>query len=76
MANPLYESMKPQPQNPMQMVQSLKNNPAEFLRQRGISLPQGVDVHNPQAIINSLLQSGRISGGRYQQVLQMMGARK
>lgn len=73
--NSLQNSQRPLPNNPMQIVQQIKSNPAQFLIDRGIRIPNGVDVSNPQAIINSLLQSGQVSNGRYRQVLQMMGRR-
>ena len=79
MSNPLYESMKGNPSsapmNPMQVLQQLKSNPAEFLRSKGFNMPDGVDVNNPQSIISGLLQSGQINNNRYQQVLRMMGRR-
>lgn len=76
MANPLYESMKGQnhPQmNFMQMLQQLKSNPAQFMRDRGVNLPDGVDLNNPQSILSGLMQSGQISNSSYQRLMQMMG---
>lgn len=78
MSNPLYDSMKdkspqqPQQINPMQMIQQLKSNPIQFLKNRGFNIPNEVDLKNPQSIINSLIQSGQINNGRYQQAIQMM----
>lgn len=71
----LFQSLgqgRQQPQNPTQMLQQLKSDPAEFLKQQGFNIPQGVDMRNPQAIINSLMQSGQIPINRYQQTLQRM----
>lgn len=69
----LFNSLgQTQPQNPMQVVQQLKNNPAEFLRGRGFNIPTGVDTSNPQAIVSSLIQSGQIPNNKYQQVMRMM----
>lgn len=76
MANPLYESMKGQNQpqmNFMQMLQQLKSNPAQFMRDRGVNLPDGVDLNNPQSILSGLMQSGQISNSSYQRLMQMMG---
>ena len=76
MANPLYESMKGQSQpqmNFMQMLQRLKSNPAQFMRDRGVNLPDGVDLNNPQSILNGLMQSGQINNSSYQRLMQMMG---
>ena len=79
MSNPLYDSMKDksiqqqnQQINPMQMVQQLKSNPIQFLKNMGFNIPNGVDFKNPQSIINSLIQSGQINNNRYQQAMQMM----
>lgn len=61
--------------NPMQALQQLRTDPNAFLRSRGLNIPNGVDTKNPQAIINSLIQSGQIPGNRYQQIMQMMRRR-
>ena len=52
-------------------VQQIKSNPAEFLKKAGYNVPAGVDMSNPQAIINSLMQTGQIGNGRLQQVMRM-----
>lgn len=70
--NSLGQKKQMQPQNPMQAVQQLKSDPVGFLKSRGINIPDGVDAKNPQAIVNSLLQSGQIPNNRYQQVMQIM----
>lgn len=54
------------------MLQQVKADPAAFLKQQGFNIPQGVNVHDPGAIINSLMQSGQIPGGRYQQAMRML----
>lgn len=64
--------MQQQQMSPMQMLQNLKSDPAAFIRQKGFNLPDGVDVRNPQSIINALMQSGQISGNKYQKAMQMM----
>lgn len=70
----LFNSLNRQPQqmNPAQMVQQLKSDPVGFMKSRGINIPNGVDITNPQSIINGLMQSGQIGNGRYQQVMQMI----
>lgn len=60
------------PQQQVNPVQQIKNDPVDFLRQAGYNIPNGIDTSNPMAIINSLMQSGQIGNGRYQQVMQMM----
>lgn len=72
MMSKLFDTLGQKPQNPMQVIEQLKSNPAEFLKGRGFNLPTGVDVTNPQAIVSSLIQSGQIPGGRYQQAMQMI----
>lgn len=64
--------------NPMQLIAMLpqiKSNPMSLLGQYGI--PQNIS-NNPQAVIQSLLNSGKISQEQYNQAMQMarnMGAR-
>ena len=64
--------------NPMQILSMLpqfKNNPMSMLG--GLGVPQNIS-NNPQAIIQSLMNSGRISQEQYNQAMQMaknMGAR-
>ena len=58
--------------NPMQMLQTLKNDPLGFLQGMGYNVPQGVDFRNPQAIIGALMQSGQVSRDAYRQGMGMM----
>lgn len=71
MSNPLYDSMKDRPaqqqfqqNNFMQMVQQLKNDPEQFLKNRGFNVPNNIDLKNPRSIIDGLIQSGQINIGR------------
>ena len=71
MASELYQSFGaqavPTQQNPREQALSL-------LKQRGIQIPQGME-NNPSAILNHLMQSGRIPQGRLnmaQQIMQRM----
>ncbi len=59
--NPLNQN---QPQNPKEQALNL-------LKQQGITVPQGME-NNPQAIIQHLMQSGRIPQGRLNMAQQMM----
>ena len=61
-------------QNPAQALQQIKSNPANFLKQAGFSVPDG--VNNPQQIINHLLQSGQVQQSRYAQVMQMISGKR
>lgn len=60
-------------QNPQQILQQLQQDPAGMLKQKGLTIPQGMT--NPQQIVNHLISSGQIPNARLQQVLQMMGRR-
>jgi hypothetical protein len=43
----------------MSMLQSLRQNPMQFLLQRKMNIPQG--MNDPNAILNYLMQSGQVS---------------
>lgn len=68
----IYDGLNMQP-NAMTALQQIKNNPAALLKQRGLSIPDG--MNNPQQIIQHLVTSGQIPQTRYMQALQMMGRR-
>ena len=57
------------PNQMLGMLQQLKANPMQFLLQRKMNIPQG--VNNPQDIINHLLQTGQISQQQINQAYQM-----
>ncbi len=59
-----------QQKTPMQMLQELKANPAETLKQAGLSIPPG--MNNPQQILSHLVQSGQVSNQRLQAFQQML----
>ena len=58
--------------NPAQMLAQFKSNPVEFLAQRNISLPQGINMNDPQAVINHLVSTGRFSQQQINQAYSMM----
>ena len=60
------------PNQMMGMLGPLKANPIQFLMQRRINLPQGVNINDPQAIINSLVQSGRVNQEQINAAYSMM----
>ena len=62
-----------QQQNPMQMLQQIRQNPAAILQRAGLNIPAGMS--DPQQIIQHLMQSGQVSQKRYQQAMQMMRKR-
>lgn len=45
--------------NMMQMLSQLRQNPVQFLRQRGVNIPQ--NMNDPNAIIQHLMNSGQVS---------------
>jgi len=59
-----------QQMNPMQMLQQLRANPAQVLKQAGYNVPANI-LNNPQQIVQHLLQSGQITQGRLGQAQQM-----
>ena len=61
---------KPQPSNPMQVLQQLRSNPVGMLKQAGYNIPEGMG--NPQQMVNYLIQSRQIPQSRYQQVIQAL----
>lgn len=69
----LFDKLGGQQQNPQQILQQLQQDPAGTLKQKGLTIPQGMT--NPQQIVNHLISSGQIPNARLQQVLQMMGRR-
>ena len=69
----LYDKLGGQQQNPQQIIKQLQQDPAGMLKQKGLTIPQGMT--NPQQIVNHLISSGQIPNARLQQVLQMMGRR-
>ena len=62
---------QPQQMNPMQMVQQLKQNPAQMLNQAHLNVPQNM-MNNPQQILNHHVQSGQIPQQRLQAAMQTM----
>ena len=63
------QSMPQQP-DPMRMMQSLRSDPAAFLKSRGYTIPEG--MRDPGQITRHLLQSGQVGGQRYQQAMRML----
>lgn len=59
------------PMNIMGMLQQLKANPMQMLLQKRMSVPQGIPMNDPQAILNHLLQTGQVSQQQVNQAYQM-----
>lgn len=57
------------PNNLMQMLQQLRQNPVQVLRQAGLNIPD--NLNSPNDIIQHLMNSGQVSQQRYEQARQM-----
>jgi hypothetical protein len=51
----------------MQMMEQMKNNPVQFLMNRGLNIPQG--MNNPQEMVQHLLNTGQVSQQQYENAL-------
>lgn len=54
----------------MSMYQQLRTNPMQLLAKR-FNLPQGMNMNNPNDIIQHLLNTGQISQGQVNSVMGM-----
>ena len=70
MANPVFSAMGGQP-NIMQMLQQIKNNPAEIIMRSRFNIPKDMQ-NNPQAMIQHLLSSGQVSQQQINQAYQSL----
>lgn len=46
-----------------QMATQLQQNPMQFLQIMGYNLPQGMDLKNPNTVINYLISTKQINSG-------------
>jgi hypothetical protein len=58
--------------NPMQMFQQFRANPAQFIMNQRFNIPQSM-MNDPNAMINHLLKTGQIDQNAVNQAYQMMG---
>lgn len=58
------------PQEIMSMYQQMRSNPMQVLSQR-FNIPQGVNVKDPNAILQHLLNSGQVSQAQVNNVMNM-----
>lgn len=56
--------------NPMQMLNQIKQNPMQFIMQKGFNLPEGIG-NDPNKIIDHLMKSGQISQQQYDRAVRM-----
>ena len=59
-------------QNPMQFLQRLQQNPAQFLKELGLDIP--ANMGDPNAIIQHLMNSGQVSQQQYNAARQQVSA--
>lgn len=58
------------PMEMMNMVNTLRSNPMQFLQRRGFNVPQNV-ANDPNQIIQYLMNSGQVSQSQYDNARQM-----
>lgn len=58
--------------NLQQMMGQLRANPAQFLAQRGLNVPAEL-MNDPNAILQHLLSTGKVSQQQINNAYQMMG---
>lgn len=58
------------PQQLMSMYQQMRSNPMQVLSQR-FNIPQDVNVKDPNAILQHLLNSGQVSQAQVNNVMNM-----
>lgn len=68
MNNPFYSAMNGG-MNMNDMLRQIKTNPVLFLAQKGINIPQGMT--DPNAILQHLVSSGRVSQSQINAAMQM-----
>ena len=61
--------MYPTANNPLMMIQQLRQNPVQFMAQRGFNVPQ--NLNDPNEIIQHLMNSGQVSQQSYDRARQM-----
>ena len=54
----------------MDMYQRFRQNPVQMLNQR-FNIPQNVNLNDPNAILQHLMNSGQVSQNQVNQVMQM-----
>lgn len=56
--------------NPLMMINQLKQNPIQFMMQRGMNIPQNIG-NDPNKIIEHLMRSGQVSQEQYNNAVRM-----
>lgn len=71
MASELFQSFGSQQMQAAPAQQNPRDAAISLMKQHGIQIPQGIE-NNPSAILNHLMQSGRIPQGRLNMAQQML----
>lgn len=71
MSNQLFQSMMGAQPNIMSALQSLKQNPMQFILQRKFNVPQNI-ANDPNAIIQHLMNTGQVSQQSYNDAVRRM----
>lgn len=58
--------------NPMQLFAQFRSNPMQFFMQRGLNIPANM-ANDPNAILNHLMQTGKITQQQVNAAYQQMG---
>lgn len=77
MANKLYQEQMAQQEanNPMNQLNEMRNNPIQFLANKGLSIPQQY-ANDPKGAVQYLMNSGHMNQGTLNNLMQraqMMG---
>ena len=70
MGAPMNAAMRGQ--NPLQFLQRLQQNPAQFLKELGLDIP--ANMQTPNEIIQHLMNSGQVSQQQYNAARQQVSA--
>jgi len=70
MPNPLYQSMAQGNQNLIQMFQEFMSNPVQFAAKCNCNIPTNVNLNDPNAIMQYLMNSGQMSQQAYNNAYQ------
>lgn len=74
MPSSLYEQYQSLPQNNQERIlQNFRQNPASILPMlsQRFNIPQGIDMNNPDAILQHLLNTNQVSQEQVNKVMQM-----
>ena len=67
----MFQRLGNQAQQPQQQSQGPRSAAMELMKKQGIDVPQGME-NDPNALIQHVLQSGKVPQGRLNMAQQMM----